>query len=178
MSLSCSCDDFCKGEFDEWWQGPNATVSPTGETCVECGAAIPEGSEVTVFHHWEVYEPNVKRPFDPEAELCDEPEDFNLARHWEQLYAAMQEDLDAHADAFGWDFDDERYERVTSSDYRCERCSDVASSIEAHGFCLIAPRELIDAHEEFVAMQNNGRRVEWMKRDGVFHPVVTLEAAE
>ena len=87
-------------------------------------------------------------------------------------------DLDAHADAFGWDFDDERYERVTSSDYRCERCSDVASSIEAHGFCLIAPRELIDAHEEFVAMQNNGRRVEWMKRDGVFHPVVTLEAAE
>lgn len=158
MTLSCACNDFDKGDHDSWWEPGRRSVPPPGERCCECNAALPAGEKRASILHGEVYEPDAAAlAADPEPE---EPEDDD----WDKFDARY----DAWRDRHGWDSKFERFERYTS-EYRCERCEDLAAAIEDLGYCMIAPGELPDAHAEYV----NERRhqIIWKQNpDGVWHP--------
>lgn len=175
MGLSCSCDDFDKSDFERWWEPGGKSVPPAWSRCCECNAPLPPEKHDCIVH-MEVYDPGEiePRPPHPEDVLDDEPEDVNLARFWAQRYDAMEADQEAYDDRHGWDSDDERYVRVASKDYRCERCSDLADSIEDLGYCIIAPGELAECHTEYVndiAEHRTGPPIIWAKgKDRVWNP--------
>lgn len=168
MGLSCYCDDFDKGEHDHWWEPGRTTVAPAGEQCSECNAPVG-GIQCRTICDCEVYEPDEDLPPHPEDVLGDEPDCSTLSRHWCQLYDAMETYREQRETALGWDSDYERFERSTLS-YRCERCSDLAESIEDLGYCMIEPGGLPSAHEEYVE-QSGKPEILWQPdRDGVLHP--------
>lgn len=171
MGLSCSCDDFDKGEHDRWWEPGSRLVPPAGTRCCECCAPLPATPHACIVH-FEVYNPEDEiepRPPHPEDVLDDEPEDFNLARHWAQRYDAMEQAQEDYDRRHGWDSDYERFERVRSRDYRCERCDDLADAIEALGYCMIPPGELIESHLEYAEEHGTGNLI-WKPFAGVWHP--------
>lgn len=156
MGLSCGCDDFDKSDYDHWWEPGRPSVPPSGERCCECNALLPPGEKRATILHGEVYEPDEPCPGWPDV---DEDVEF-----------------EAWADRTGWDWETERCERYTS-EYRCERCADLADAIEALGYCMIAPGELIDSHAEYVNEHAAQRRhtVIWKQNpDGVWHPRTEL----
>ncbi len=161
MGLSCSCEDFDKSEFDWWYEPGGAAAAPAWCTCCECDAPIAEGEQVQTIDHWEVYEPDEALPPDPD----DSDEDLS-----DDDYRRISKARDEACDRLGWDDDCERFERLERVDYRCERCSDLAETIEALGYCMVPPGELIGQHCEYVE-QSGGHEVIW-KRDaaGVLQP--------
>lgn len=169
MGLSCSCHDFDKGEFEYWWDAPYQTTTQSDTTCCECNAVIPVGTPATAFDSMEAYTPDVpvpRAPWDVDAKEEMSDDDFEkLEKAWDEF-----------CDQYGWDSDYERFERCTSTDYRCERCSDLAKALDGSkdegglGFCLIGPGELIDAHHDYIAM-SGGRKMQWLPDvGGVLHP--------
>lgn len=173
MGLSCSCDDFDKGDHDWWWEAPYRSVPPPSTTCCECGAALPSGIEAECFDTMEVYEPATPRPPSAENVLDDEPEEVNLSRHWGQRYDQLEADQEAWDDANGWDHYYERCERVCETQYRCERCEDLAAAFvgeEGLGFCTIAPGDLISSHREYSLEYGDGSIVWKRFPGGVMHP--------
>lgn len=166
MTLSCSCADFDKSEHERWWEPGRASVPPAGTRCCECNAPLPEGEKQQTILAGEVYEPDdATLAADPEPEETedDDADDFDAR-------------LDAWRDRHGWDGETDRFERFTS-DYRCERCADLADAIEGMGFCMLAPGDLASAHEEYVnetqelAPGVERREIIWAKgKDGVWHP--------
>lgn len=171
MGLSCSCDDFDKGDHESWWEPGRRSVPPPGTCCCECDALLPAGETCQTILHGEVYDPGEiePRPQHPDDVLDDEPDDVNLRRHWRQLYRAMEDAVDDYDGRHGWDGEYERFERYTS-EYRCERCEGLADAIEDLGYCMIAPGELAAAHCEYVE-QSGAPEMIWRRgRDGVLHP--------
>lgn len=162
MGLSCACD-FDKSECESWYEPGGKRVPPVGETCCECAAPLPAGEKAPCIVSSEVYEPDEPEPRDPyEAENDETVSDDELAEI-ERLHDAWRERT-------GWDGDTERHERVRSTDYRCERCADLAEAIEDLGYCMIAPGDLADCHTDYVA-ESGGHEVMW-KPDaaGVWQP--------
>lgn len=158
MALSCSCDDFDKGDHDRWWEPGRPSVPPVGERCCECDAPLPQ-EPCDVIVHMEVFEPEdePRAPWDVDAN-----EDVDIDE--------IEKTFDAYRDRNGWDDDCERYERVRSRDYRCERCAGLATSIEDLGYCMIPPGDLAEAHCDYVE-QSGLPEIIWTRRaDGVFHP--------
>lgn len=175
MGLSCSCDDFDKGDYDRWWDAPYTRAAPAGATCCECDAAIPEGSQVQAFDCWTVFEPDVPEPrsFEPLYRVTDSV----LERHADQLAEEYELARERWEDETGWDWDTERHERIEGVDYRCERCADLAVALDGTkaegglGFCLIGPGQLIETHLEYVTDYVGGPPMTWARgKDGVFHP--------
>lgn len=153
MGLSCSCEDFDKGDFESWWEPGRETKAPAGVKCCECCAPIPEGDEVATILHFESYHLD-----DPPRNPGEDDDDYQ-ERVWEWR--------DNHPD---WEDDYERFERVDSVDYRCDRCDGLAASIEDLGYCLTAPGDLIDSHIEY-AWEHAKRRRKWVRdAEGVFQP--------
>lgn len=174
MGLSCSCDDFDKGDCDHWWEPGRKSVPPAGTRCCECCAPLP-AVPLTCINHMEVYEPDEieLRPPHPEDVLDDEPDDCNLRRHWRQRYDAMEAEQEDYDDRHGWESDYERYERLISRDYRCERCEGLADAIEDMGYCMIGPGELAECHTEYVneIAKHSGHAVIWRQgKDGIWNP--------
>lgn len=162
MGLSCSCD-FDKGDADHWWEPGRAQVPPAGTRCCECDAPLPVEPHANIVS-MEVFEPDEPRPPHPEDDDdLDAMSDDEFDRR-EALY-------DEWADRNGWDSDYERCERVSARDYRCDRCDGLAVSIEDLGYCMIGPGDLIDAHCEYVAEQDQDTEIIWKRdRSGVLQP--------
>lgn len=166
MGLSCSCDDFDKRDHDSWWEPGRRSVPPAGERCCECNALLPEGEKRASIMSGEVYdpgeiEPQPRPPWDVDADEMDD-----------DAFAAVESTWDIYCDKYGWDSDCERFERYTS-EYRCERCEDLADAIEGLGYCMIAPGDLPSAHAEYVNEHAEQRRhpIIWKPDpDGVWHP--------
>lgn len=177
MGLSCSCEDFIKGDCEMWWQPGGRSVPPAGATCCECNAPLPP-EPAQCFEHMEVYEPEVERPQHPDNDdsLGDEPDDSTLRRHWHQRYDALERAYDDFADKYGWCSDDERFEQIDRIDYRCERCEGLATALDGAadegglGFCLIAPGRLIEAHGDYIEMSGGAEMIWKRGRDGALHP--------
>lgn len=170
MTLSCSCGDFDKGDFDDWWE-VTPLQAPDNARCCECNSPIPEGTSCAGFISYETWTPDdiEDEPPDPEHVLSDEPECSVLSRHWEHLYLEMEIARERWFEDRGYDYDNERFERETGRQYRCERCDDIAASIEPLGFCTIAAGDLIDTHVEFVALQGTDKRARWSRgADGIW----------
>lgn len=170
MGLSCSCDDFDKSDHDNWWEPGRRSVPPPGTKCCECCAPLPD-EPLTCVIHMEVY--------DPGDDIEPEPRDFTpphpvtsnslgmIAEHCEEMHEDAMED---YRDRYGWDDECERFERVASKDYRCERCEGLVAAIEDLGYCMIAPGDLVDNHVEYVA-EHGQHEIGWRPgRDGVWHP--------
>lgn len=169
MGLSCSCDDFDAADYESWWEGGGLTVPPAGARCCECGAHLPVTEECETIEHYEVYEPDEPAPRAPWDVDADEMDDA--------AFAAIEDAWDAYCDRLGWDSDRERFERHSGSEYRCERCSDLAAAITGMGYCTIRPGELIQAHTEYVNETQElapgvaRREIIWSRnKDGVWHP--------
>lgn len=170
MGLSCSCDDFDKGDHDKWWEPGQRNRPPAGEKCCECNAPLPD-EPLECWLTMEVYDP---------GDEVEEPRDFApghsvtcdvLNRHLEQLEEAHEDDMYEFQDEHGWDDDYERFERVAGKEFRCERCSDLVAAIEGLGYCAIGPGDLIENHVEYVA-QNGHACMKWVKgQDGVLNPI-------
>ena len=163
MGLSCECSDFNKGDYANWWELGGLAIPPAGTKCCECGAPLL-AEECQSFDHMEVWEPEGELPH-PDT-LPDE-EQVKLS---EAKFDAMERAYHGFLDAHGWDSETERYELCTGSDYRCERCSDLAASIEDLGYCLIAPSELIEDHGEFISEHGYAPRLWRAGPDGVLNP--------
>ncbi|MEQ1694389.1 MAG: hypothetical protein ABL901_00980 [Hyphomicrobiaceae bacterium] len=162
MGLSCSCGDFDKSDYDRWWEPARHAVPPAGEACCECDAPLPAGLKAQAICAMEVFNPTEPCPANPD----DSDEDLSDAefKHLEQAY-------DAWAARNGWDSESERCERAAETCYRCERCEDLADSIEALGYCMIGPRELIECHCEYVDEHLEGPELHWVRdAAGVLHP--------
>lgn len=163
MGLSCECSDFDKSEYDHWWEPGGKRAPPTGQTCCECHAPLPVGETAPCIVSSEVYEPEEPAPRDP----VDVDADEEMS---DEEFKALERRHEDYQDRHGWDGDTERYERVRSIGYRCERCADLAEAIEDLGYCMIAPGELAECHEEYVA-ESGGHEVIWKPdHGGVFHP--------
>ena len=163
MGLSCECyGDFDKGDFENWWEPGGLAIPPAGAKCCECNAPLPT-EKCESFGHMEVWEPEGNPPPHPDdlpdAETIPDAEAY-----------AIERAHDDWKDENGWDDEVERYERCIGSDYRCERCSDLASSIEDLGYCLIGPGELIEDHGEFIAEHGYAPRLWRAGPDGVLNP--------
>ena len=89
--------------------------------------------------HFEAYQLD-----DPPRNPGEDDDDYQ-ERVWEWR--------DNHPD---WEGDYERFERVASVDYRCDRCDGFATSIEDLGCLLAAPGDLIESH---IGMRGNMRIV-------------------
>jgi hypothetical protein len=164
MGLTCECYDFDPGEHDSWWEPGGAAIPPAGERCCECGAMLPQAPCERICH-MKVYEPESEAPPHPDDLPDEEAEALSTVEA-----ALMEGARDNWLSEHGWDFDTERYERCTSADYRCERCADLAASIEALGYCLIGPGELIECHGEFIHEHGYAPRLWRAGADGVFNP--------
>lgn len=174
MGLSCSCDDFDKGDYDDWCEPGRRSVPPPGTKCCECCAPLP-AEPLTCWIHMEVYEPDetgmpphdvnlwprLGDPYWPGHPTCSV-----LERHGEQMEHARDDWSDEH----GWDSECDRFERVRSKDYRCERCEGLVAAIEDLGYCMIAPGDLVENHVEYVA-EHGQHEIMWKcGADGVWHP--------
>lgn len=162
MGLSCSCD-FDKGDVETWWEPGRPQVPQAGTRCCECNAPLPAEPHANIVR-MEVFEPDEPRPSHPEdADDFDAMSDEEFDRR-EALYYEW-------ANRNGWDSDYERCERVSAREYRCERCDGLATSIEALGYCMIGPGDLIEAHGEYVDGQEQGVEIIWKRdRSGVWQP--------
>jgi hypothetical protein len=112
--------------------------------------------------------------WEPEGSPPPHPEDLPDTEYeaLSQAEATVMEDArDAWQDKHGWDSDTERYERCIGADYRCERCEDLADSIEALGYCMIGPGDLISSHLEFIHEHHYAERKWTENKDGVLNPV-------
>jgi hypothetical protein len=163
MGLSCECSgNFDKGEYDNWWEPGGLAVPPVGTKCCECCAPLP-AEECASFDHMEVWEPQAPWPLHPD----DWPNVESLS---DVEFAEAEKAFDDFNDANGFDSETERFERCVAADYRCERCSDLASSIEDLGYCLIGPGELIEDHGEFIHEHGYTPRLWRAGADGVYNP--------
>lgn len=172
MGLSCSCDDFDKGDYDHWWEPGGRRLPPAGTRCCECAAPLPAEKHACIVHT-EVYDPDETadpRPPHPDEVLGDKPDDSTTSRHWSQRYDAMEQSHYDYADTHGWDSDYERFERTRGIDYRCERCEGLAEAIEDLGYCMIAPGDLIDCHVEYVEEHGDGNVIWKRDRFNVWQP--------
>lgn len=168
MGLSCSCGDFDKSEHNAWFEPGRRTIPPAGTTCCECNAPLLAEPCQTILCG-EVYDLGVEPPPHPEDVLDDEPEDFNLARHWNQRYDALEREREDFCADHGWDDECGRFERFDLQ-YRCERCEGLADAIENLGYCMILPGELMESHCEYIE-QTGGHEMIWQPdRTGVWHP--------
>lgn len=160
MGLSCSCDDFDKGDFDHWWEPGGQGTPPPGTICCECGAPVPVEPRPCV-DHMEVWEP---------ANVPPAPWEIDDSKMTYEEFLDAEDRWHAFCDEHGWDSDCERFERCASSDYRCDRCDGLVESIESLGYCAIAPGDLIDNHVEYVA-EHGSHEVIWKRgRDGILNP--------
>ncbi len=150
MGLSCSCDDFDKADFENWWEGGYRRKAPAGITCCECGGPVEEGAEVGAIDHFEVFDPPNAPDF-PTDQRDDESDNDYEDRYKREKRLRK---------SLGWEDDYERYERCTGTDYRCERCDGLAESIESLGYCMIAPGDLIECHIEY-AREHSGAFIKW-----------------
>lgn len=195
MALSCECQDFDKYEHESWWEAGRAGLPPEGECCVECGKKLDPTVKCATFLHWEVFTPEGPEPpdFEYDGEIDGIPqqtsypwstngmskaqlEEIRICRAlWderfgiiEQWYIHQREEWER---IHGFDDEGRRCERVVARDYRCERCGDLADSIEELGYCTIHMGQLIEAHMEFIEEHGLAPMV-WRKdRDGVLNPV-------
>ena len=162
MGLSCSCD-FDKGDAENWWEPGKTQVPPAGSRCCECGAPLSAEPHTNIVS-MEEYEPDEPRPEHPE----DDPDFESMS---DEEFDRRETLYDAWLSEHGWDSDYDRYERVVSREYRCERCDGLATSIEDLGYCMIGPGDLIEAHCEYVAEQDRGVEIIWKRdRSGVWQP--------
>lgn len=167
MGLSCSCDDFDKSDYDHWWEPGGRSVPPPGTKCCECCGPLP-AEPLTCVDHMEVYEPDEPEPrdFTPPHPVTSNSLTM-IADHCEEMHEYAMED---YRDEHGWDSECERFERVRSTDYRCERCEGLVAAIEDLGYCMIAPGELPENHVEYVA-EHGQHEIMWKcGADGVWHP--------
>jgi hypothetical protein len=164
MTLSCSCNDFDKGEYDHWWGPGRPSVPPAGERCCECKAPLPHDPCKCIWH-MEAYEPDGNPPPHPDDLPGVEAEALS-----DKEAEAMERAHFDWKDENGWDDECERYERDGDTDFRCERCSDLAASIEDLGYCMIGPGDLIEAHMEFIDAHHYAKRKWVSNAHGTLNP--------
>lgn len=169
MGLSCSCDDFDKGEYDTWWEVPYRAPAPAGAMCCECGAPIPAGLRTWAIDTMEVYTPDVEPPRSPWDVDANEMSD--------EAFEALEKTWDTFCETHGYDDEYERFERCAGTEYRCERCDDLATALDGSaaegglGFCTIGPGQLIEAHLEYVSDYVGGPPMVWVRdKAGILNP--------
>lgn len=153
MGLSRSGCDFDPSDFDRWWEMGRTHIPPAGRRCIECNAPLPQEPCGCIIHH-EV------SGFDGEEPTQADDEDDD----------AFDERLEKFQTDNGWNWDAERYERVSGRDYRCGRCSGLAESYEEEGYDFIAPGDLIECNIQY-AEDHGGKRLKWVAdASGVLNP--------